>query len=176
MVTGLCACGCGQPTRVPTRTVPLASQIAGIPLAYVHGHNSRGQGNPAWKGGRHALVSGYIVVWVPGHPRATRDGYVLEHLVVAERALGKSLPDQAQVHHVNEAKWDNAPRHLVICEDAAYHQLLHRRAEAWRACGHADWRKCPFCQHWDEPRRMYVRGRQNYHRACKHAYEQRHQG
>jgi hypothetical protein len=122
------------------------------------------------------LVSGYIAVWMPDHPRATPDGYVYEHLVVAERSLGKPLPKKAQVHHVNEIKGDNAPGNLVICEDAAYHQLLHRRRDAWLACGHADWRKCPFCQQWDDPAHMYVNKRHAIHRACKRAYDRRRRG
>jgi hypothetical protein len=96
-------------------------------------------------------------------PRGTgsvrTDGYVmheigkravLEHVLVAERALGKPLPPGAQVHHVDEDRRNNAPRNLVICDSAAYHQLLHQRTRAYRASGHADWRKCHICQRYDD--------------------------
>lgn len=52
------------------------------------------------------------------------------HQRVAERALGKPLPAGAEIHHVNGDPKDNRPANLVICQDAAYHDLLHARARA----------------------------------------------
>lgn len=48
------------------------------------------------------------------------------HRLRAERALGKPLPPQAVVHHADGSRSDDAP--LVICQDQAYHKLLHVRA------------------------------------------------
>ena len=62
------------------------------------------------------------------------DGRRLEHRAVAERVLGKPLPPGAEIHHVNESKLDNRPENLVICQDHAYHALLHSRLAALRAC------------------------------------------
>jgi hypothetical protein len=63
----------------------------------------------------------------PDHPRANTRGYVYEHILVAESVLGHSLPAGAVVHHVDGNKHNNAPGNLVICEDDAYHRLLHTR-------------------------------------------------
>lgn len=79
---------------------------------------------------------------------------VLNHVLVAERALGKPLPKGAQVHHVDGDRTNDAPSNLVICEDAAYHQLLHQRARAYRESGYADWRKCHICQRYDAPEHL----------------------
>lgn len=90
-----------------------------------------------------------------------------EHIAVAERALGRPLPSGAVVHHVNEDKLDNRPSNLVICPNQAYHALLHRRMRALDACGHADWRKCWICQHWDAPENLHTTpGGNVYHNCC----------
>src|SRR5262249_53357286 len=105
--------------------------------------NSRGERGPRnrnWKGGRRPLrQSGYVRIWSPEHPLADAQGYVFERLALAMKALGKMLPPHAEVHHVNRQGGDNRPGNLVICQDNAYHKLLHSRTEACEACGHADW-------------------------------------
>lgn len=116
-----------------------------------------------------------------GEGTFNRDGYKLitsdgsqrmEHVVIAERALGRRLPKGAQVHHVNENKSDNRNANLVICPNDAYHQLLHRRTRALDECGHADWRKCNYCLTWDDPAAMRIRGRSAHHPACRRVYQQ----
>jgi hypothetical protein len=148
--------------------------VTGVPLRFVHGHNARGRLNPSWRGGRHQDVAGYVRVHVPNHPHADSNGYVLEHVLVASAAFGKPLPPKAEVHHVNGRRADNEPKNLVICPDNAYHTLLHVRTVAYRACGHADWRKCQFCGGWDRPDRLYIHGRHAHHRACRVAYRREH--
>ena len=92
-----------------------------------------------------------------------------QHIVVAEKALGRPLPDGAVVHHANENKKDNRPDNLVICPSEAYHQLLHRRMKAIAVCGNPDWRKCWVCQKYDEPSALKFRknGKQCAHLACE---------
>src|SRR5271170_7116671 len=58
-----------------------------------------------------------------------------EHVLVAERALGKHLPRGAVVHHWNEMKADKRGENLVVCPSQSYHRLLHQRAEAYDATG-----------------------------------------
>jgi hypothetical protein len=85
------------------------------------------ENNPNWRGGRHLNKDGYIMVRHPDHPRANPAGYVREHIIIAESALGKPLPEGAIVHHINEDKTDNRNHNLVICEGNGYHQFLHER-------------------------------------------------
>jgi hypothetical protein len=116
---------------------------------------------------------GYVLIWMPEHPHASVDGYVLEHVLVASRALGKPLPAGAHVHHVNGDRGDNRAQNLVVCQDTAYHGLLHQRTRALQECGHADWRRCVHCGDWDAPDAMYLAPTGNYacHRECNARYQ-----
>jgi hypothetical protein len=155
---GYCQCGCGQKTTIADTTVTCKGWIKGTPKNYVHGHNRRIA--------KDGTFADHPTVKVPGHPSANNSGHVREHLIRAEEALGKPIPATARVHHFTEEQ-------LVICEDAAYHNLLHRRQRAYETCGHASWLKCKYCHEYDDPKNMVVRKRARradsytfYHRDC----------
>lgn len=100
------------------------------------------------------------------HSRGYRRIYDrLEHVVIVERILGKSLPPDAEVHHVNGMRADNRHANLVVCPNHAYHMLLHRRAKALDACGHPDWPKCVLCKKYDSPANLSG-SKQRYHLTC----------
>jgi hypothetical protein len=81
------------------------------------------------------------------HPRGDRDGHVLEHILIAERALGRYLPLGAEVHHVDGNPRNNANRNLVICQDKGFHKLLHLRARVRAAGGNPNTDKiCSTCK------------------------------
>lgn len=114
------------------------------------------------KSARYVTAQGYIKTKTPF-------GWRLEHVVVAERALGKRLPPKAVVHHADGDKTNNDPGNLVICQDRAYHNLLEKRIRAYRAVGKADWRMCQYCRRWDAPENLYLSpmsGGQARHRSC----------
>jgi len=72
----------------------------------------RGKFHPRWKGGRQKY-GGYIYVWKPNHPNASKRGYVAEHTLVITQHLGRSLKSNEQVHHINGNKEDNRLGNLV---------------------------------------------------------------
>ena len=127
--------------------------------------------------GRYVNKAGYVSVMAPGHPRADRYGYVYEHVVVAEKALGRYMPDKSEVHHVSKVKGDNRGSNLVICQDHAYHALLHQRRAALMNAGTVDAKKCTFCKKWGKPTEINTSCRhKHYHKACNQAYEARRSG
>ena len=88
----------------------------------------------------------YLRLWTTGKlPRLTRpdgtgtirpDGYVSikvdgvqihEHVWRARKALGKLLPPEAEVHHLDMNRSNNTNTNLVVCPNKAYHMLLHAR-------------------------------------------------
>ena len=84
-----------------------------------------GTSHPAWRGGL-TRSERYVIANAEGKR---------EHVVVAERALGKALPPGAIVHHFNNDGTDNSNRNLVIGQDQAYHMLLHALDRVRRAGG-----------------------------------------
>jgi len=126
---GKCECGCGGETNLAKYTQASSGKVKGQPSRFIRGHSSRGRSGPLngkWIGGRSKATNGYMRVIAPGHPK-NNGGYMLEHILIAEKALGRPLPKGAEVHHVNEIKTDNRNENLVICENHAYHFLLHAR-------------------------------------------------
>lgn len=91
---------------------------------------------------------GHLMVYVGhDHPRANSAGRVFEHIIIVEKALGRYLPEAHPVHHFNEVGTDNRNSNLVVCENAAYHRLLHSRQRIVAAGGDADLDKiCSRCE------------------------------
>jgi len=88
---------------------------------------SRGkrEANSSWKGGI-SWVNGYRCVYLPKHPRAHPNGYVYEHIVIAEAELGRSLDDNEVVHHVDGNKRNNTPENIRVLSSQSEHINLHR--------------------------------------------------
>lgn len=102
-------------------------------------------------------------------------GHVYLHRLRAETALGKSLPKGAHVHHADLSKSDDAP--LVICQDNAFHALLHIRTRIVKAGGNPNTQRiCSACKvlklieemgkRKPTPRGLYSQGVHNVCKAC----------
>jgi hypothetical protein len=89
------------------------------------------------KSGRRARIyrSGYWRVCKPEHPMATKQGYVAEHRLVMEQAIGRYLEAGEVVHHINHDRGDNRIENLRLMSDSE-HRAMHMRET--RALGKFD--------------------------------------
>ena len=113
---------------------------------------------------------GYIVALLSS-------GIVSQHRLIAEIALGKQLPVNAEVHHYNGNRGDNRYFNLIVCPNKEYHDLLHERAkkvfdtvysqETYTAIKKASWEH----RHRYEPWREYKTFKQIKARANRRVLE-----
>lgn len=87
---------------------------------------SLGEKSGHFKNYRARTSKGYIAVYVPSHPYASKAGRVLEHRLVMEKELGMYIPKNFAVHHINGIKDDNRIENLALMTVSA-HNILHNR-------------------------------------------------
>lgn len=82
-------------------------------------------------------AQGYLTVYEPDHPRASKAGRVLEHRLMVESLLGRRLGPKEHVHHIDRDKTNNAPVNLDVM-DADKHSLLTNSATRARLMAQLD--------------------------------------
>lgn len=110
-----------------------------------------------------AYLCGYPVVYDPKHHRALCNGYVYEHIIVAESKLNRKLCDSEVVHHIDEHKDNNSPENLMVFKTAGDHSRFHKTGictpledgayiSPSPQYGEAHIDKCPLCGNLKEKR------------------------
>lgn len=88
-----------------------------------------------------------------------------------EKILGKKLPRSVEIHHCDGDQTNLNNTNLVVCQDKEYHNLIHRRTEAYIATGDPHKRRCSYCQEYDNPENMYQKSINGFvHTYCHKEY------
>jgi len=104
-------------TRVACQMDDCAKPVKAVGLCAMHYMRLRQHGDPTVTLRRYGvyriiLSSGYVGVWMPGHPLAGDHGYVLEHRLVMYD-LGHAV-DGMHVHHIDHDRTNNDPANLEV--------------------------------------------------------------
>lgn len=143
----------GIPARISSDYPPTEAQLnarkaAAIrlsthPIFSVEASRESGKRNkgrrkrPDYEFGGHEKLrqDGYVKVYSPDHPNCTADGYVMKHILVVEREIGRYLDKNECVHHINHVRDDNRVENLrlmTISEHMSMHmkeRYANRRAK-----------------------------------------------
>ena len=119
----------------------------------------------------------YPHITLKGHRLETATGQVpISHAIIEIAIPGVFDPKKGHcVHHVDGDVNNSGRGNLVVCQDQAYHLLLHQRQRSYNTCGHTNWRPCVRCKKHDDISNMRAIPNKSYfnyeHKECKAKYE-----
>lgn len=127
-----CACGCGELVR-PGRKYVSGHNLRNLPRTESHGRNISEAQRRVWRTKRQRMPVGSTYVSHDGYVQvkvsAGAGRWAIEHVIVAEAALGRELYAGEIVHHINGIRDDNRPENLHVYSSKSSHNSGHRSFE-----------------------------------------------
>ena len=120
----------GIPTRTriearnTERCLKLSSKLMKGELNHQFGLKEERSAN--WKGGRKLDKNGYVYLKKPFHPKASKDGYVAEHIFIWMNYYQRSIPLSYMVHHEDKDRQNNQIENLTLV-DHREHTNIHKK-------------------------------------------------
>lgn len=75
------------------------------------------------------ILNGYRLIYDPTHPKAMKnknwDGFIYEHIKVAEQSIGRQMLSTEVVHHLDGNRTNNRYENLLVL-DRGQHGKLHK--------------------------------------------------
>jgi len=87
----------------------------------------------------------------------------MENRCIILGKIGIEINHTKVIHH--HCNFDGSFE-LVLCQDQAYHKLLHIREDAIRYSGNVNWRRCTYCKQYDAPENLTINIKGIYHSKC----------
>lgn len=72
------------------------------------------------------FLNNYVDLFLPEHHLARKNGYVYEHLIIAEQILNRELISGETVHHKDKNRNNNSPENLMVFKTNADHARFHK--------------------------------------------------
>lgn len=73
------------------------------------------------------MLNGYRVIYLPEHPKSMKsdnwNGWVYEHIAIAEERLGREIREGEVVHHLDTNRANNLPSNLLVLEEPQHNKL-----------------------------------------------------
>lgn len=97
------------------------------------------------------ITNGYVLSYSPNHPRAMSNGCVYEHIIQAERKLGRFLGDKEVVHHKDRNRTNNSLDNLMVFKTNKDHTMfragcsVYKENDVYIAISNDEKYICPIC-------------------------------
>jgi len=88
------------------------------PLSGLNSRNKKRNGE--------VIKTGYPVLHLPNHSRASAVGYVFKHVLAMESKIGRVPTKQEPIHHIDLDRLNYHIKNLYLCKDGVDHQRTHR--------------------------------------------------